>query len=116
MKTKALFWIPCIITILAILFMMMFSLVCFEMSGLDVPLCFFMHNIPALILVLVLIISWKWELIGGILTILASIFGFAYFNRSGENWGVVFIMAPFLLAGILFIAHHFVAKRSGIRE
>jgi hypothetical protein len=34
----------------------------------------FMHNIPALILLIVLIISWKHEIVGGIVFTLAGLF------------------------------------------
>jgi len=33
----------------------------------------FIHNIPALVLLLVIIISWKYEIVGGIVFILAGL-------------------------------------------
>jgi hypothetical protein len=33
----------------------------------------FMHNIPALILLVVLVISWKYEIVGGVAFILAGL-------------------------------------------
>lgn len=111
MINKLLYWIPRILGILAILFMMMFSLDCFEMGGRDTLICLAMHNIPALIVVLVLIIAWKWELIGGILFIAVSFTGAIYFNGFGSNWGVLPVMAPFLLTGILFLVHYFLFIR-----
>lgn len=112
MKKKFLFWSPRILAILAILFMMMFSLDCFE-GGVakDILICFIMHNIPALIILGVLIIAWKWELIGGILFVAVSFSGAIYFNGFGGNWGVLPVMAPFLLTGILFILYYFLYLR-----
>jgi len=111
MKEKLLFWIPRILAIIAIGFMMMFSMDCFEMGGTDILVCLFMHNIPALIIAAVLVIAWKWELPGGILFILVSIAGSVYFNGFGGNWGVLPIMAPFLVTGILFITHYYLYLR-----
>jgi hypothetical protein len=110
MKEKFLFWTPRILAILAILFMMMFSLDCFEMGGKDVLICLVMHNIPAFITIVVLVIAWKWELIGGLLFIAVSVAGTIYFNRSGDNWGVLVIMTPFLVTGILFIVHYYLNR------
>ena len=103
MKKKLLYWAPRILAILAILFMMMFSMDCFEMGGRDAWICLVMHNIPAFIIIAVLVIAWKWELIGGVLFIAVAIGGAIYFNGFGGNWGVLPVMVPFLLTGILFI-------------
>ena len=107
MKKRILCWSPRIIAILAILFLMMFSLDCFEMGGRDALICLVMHNIPAFITIAILVIAWKWELIGGILFITASFIGAIYFNGFGGNWGVLPLMAPFLIAGALFIIDYF---------
>jgi len=111
MKEKLLFWIPRIVGIIAILFMMMFSLDCFEMGGTDALVCLLMHNIPALIILLVLVIAWKWELVGGLLFIVASIAGTIFFKGFTTNPGVLPVMAPFLLTGILFLAHYYLYLR-----
>jgi hypothetical protein len=52
MKEKILLWTPRALTILAILFMMLFSMDCFEASYTvkEQLTCFGMHNIPAFIL------------------------------------------------------------------
>ena len=117
MTNKILFWAPRILGILAILFMMMFSLDCFGEYGTlkEKLICFMMHNIPAAIVIVALIISWKWELIGGSLFILASIAGSIFFNGFGKNYGALIIMFPFLLTGILFILHH-ILLRQKIRQ
>jgi hypothetical protein len=111
MKNKILFWTPRILAILAILFMMMFSLDCFENVGKDALVCLFMHNIPAFIIIIVLAIAWKWEWIGGILFVIAFFVGSIYFNAFGKNWGALIIMVPFLLTGILFIVHYYLYLR-----
>ncbi len=113
MKQKILYWTPRILAILAILFMMMFSLDCFgEYSTLrEKLLCFIMHNIPAYIVIAVLIIAWKRELAGGILFLLTALAGSLYFRAFSGNPGVLLIMLPFLITGILFIILNFYQKK-----
>ena len=108
MKEKMLFWLPRILTILAILFIMMFSL---DVFGGDEPLGrkllgFLIHNIPAFILTAVLVISWRREIIGGVVFILAAVAGsIIFFTHTGKIFSII-IMIPFLITGILFILHH----------
>ncbi len=71
---KYLYWAPRILSIMFILFLMLFSLDIFDME-LDfwgTALGLFMHNIPALFLLVILIISWKYEIVGGIIFTLAG--------------------------------------------
>jgi hypothetical protein len=105
MKEKILFWTPRILAILAILFMMMFSIDCFggNYTLREQLVCFVMHNIPAYILILALIIAWKWELAGGILFLLAAVAGSIYFRAFSGNPGVLIILFPFVITGVLFI-------------
>lgn len=113
MAKKVLYWTPRILGILAILFMMMFSLDCFgeDKTLKNQLICLFMHNIPALICIVVLIIAWKWELIGGAIFILAFIAGTIFFNSFTGNWGSLIVISPFLITGILFIADYRVNKK-----
>ena len=72
METKSdkfIFWTPRILTIIFILFLAMFSLDIFEgnYGFWGTLLGLFMHNIPSLVLVAILIISWKHELVGAII-------------------------------------------------
>mgnify|MGYP001488242872 CR=1 FL=1 len=108
MKEKTLYWTPRIVTVLAILFIIMFS---FDVFGGDEPLGqkllgFLIHNIPALILTAILVIAWKWEDIGGVVFILSAIAGSIIFYTHSGNTGSIIIMLPFLITGILFILHH----------
>ena len=107
MKEKILFWTPRILAILAILFMMLFSMDCFggNYTLREQLVCFFMHNIPAYILILALILAWKKEMAGGILFLLAALAGSIYFRAFSGNPGVLIILLPFVITGILFIVH-----------
>lgn len=114
MKEKMLIWSPRILAILAILFLMLFSFDCFEAGqGFRRQMtCFFMHNIPAYVIIAILVISWKWELLGGILFVAAAITGSIIFNGFDGNYGVNIIMAPFVIAGVLFMIHHYLYPRN----
>jgi len=107
---KFIFWTPRILAILFILFLAMFSLDIFEgnygfwgtIAGL------FMHNIPSIILLIVLLISWKHELVGAITFILAGIFYISILAMNPQfewymlSWSVI-IAGPAFLVGILFL-------------
>jgi hypothetical protein len=68
----------------------------------------FMHNIPALILLVVLIISWKHEIVGGIAFILAGLLYIVWVcMRPNFEWyrllWFLMISGPAFLIGILFL-------------
>jgi len=88
----------------------MFSLDVFE-SGLtlwQIVVGLFMHNIPALLLLIVLIISWKHEIVGGIVFILAGLFYVLMLTMDSKfewymlSWAIT-IAGPAFLVGILFL-------------
>jgi len=108
--SKFLYWTPRILSIIFILYLTLFSLDIFEMKlgfwGTIVGL--FMHNIPALILLIVLLISWKYEIVGGIVFILAGILYIVTLTMNPFEWYMLswslMIAGPAFLIGILFIA------------
>jgi hypothetical protein len=73
--------------------------------------CFLMHNIPVLVLVLFLVVAWKREMAGGILFLLAAVAGSIYFRAFTGNPQVLIILFPFLITGVLFILHHVLSKK-----
>ncbi len=69
------YWTPRILSIIFILFLALMSLDVFE-SGLSFWQtlgALLMHNIPVFILLAVLIVSWKYEIVGGVAFILAGL-------------------------------------------
>jgi hypothetical protein len=118
MTIQILRWTARILMIVAILFMLMFSFDVFEGdSSLGNKLLgFLMHNIPVLILAVILAIAWKKELWGGILIVLAAIAMMFYFHVFTGNWGALIILVPFLVAGILFIVCHYAGQKSAAGE
>ena len=121
MKPKFLYWTPRILSIVFILFLSLFSLDIFDMK-LDfwgTILGLFMHNIPVLFLLIILIISWKYEIVGGITFILAGVLYIARmlmtaFGNSFEwylvSWSLI-IAGPAFFIGILFLIGWFKKKK-----
>jgi hypothetical protein len=107
-ENKFIFWTPRVLSIIFIFFLMLFSLDIFSMNlGFwETILGLFMHNIPAIILAIVLIISWKYEIVGGITFILAGLFYIFLILKNGFEWYMLSwgltISGPAFLIGILF--------------
>ena len=117
-KLKLLHWTPRILSILFILFLAMFSLDVFDM-GLDIKqtiVALVMHNIPAFILLIVLIISWKYEIVGGIVFILAGLLYVLRLLISGNfewymlSW-IATISLPAITVGVLFMMSWFKKRK-----
>lgn len=113
MKEKILYLFPRVLAILSISFMMLFSLDSFEgdRSFFYKLGAFAGHNIPVFILILVLLIAWRKELIGGLLFVAASVTGFLFFHSFTGNPGSIVVITPFLLTGVLFILHYLLSRK-----
>lgn len=106
---KFIYWTPRILAILFVLFLAIFSLDVFEENygfwGMLLGL--FMHNIPALILLVVVIISWKHEIVGGIAFVLAGLVYIALLLMNSFEWymlsWIATIAGPAFFIGILFL-------------
>jgi len=108
MKERIFLWIPRVLTILAILFMMMFSIDVFEGNEpLGIKLVgFLIHNIPAFLLTCVLVLAWKYEVAAGIIFIVFTIAGSFFLGVFSGNPGSLIVIGPFVIIGLLFILHH----------
>jgi len=80
---------------------------------------FLIHLIPSFVLIIILIIAWKREFIGGIIFTLIGLgfspFIFIYnYNMNQSVWMSLFIILivtiPYVTAGILFILSHKMKK------
>lgn len=103
---KFLYWIPRIFSILFILFLAMFSLDVFESCNgfLECALALFMHNIPVLILAIILIIAWKHELVGAVSFALGGLLYIAQmvFNTLTNSFEWYMISWSLIIAGPAF--------------
>ena len=102
---RLLFWTPRVICILFTMFLSIFALDVFDgnYSFLETILAFLIHLIPNFIMIIVLVISWRWEWVGAVLF---TSFGVWYIATS---WGrfplsvYVTIAGPLFLLGVLFL-------------
>ncbi len=108
MKCHWFIWIPRIVMILVVLFMGMFSLDVFSSkAGLGMQLAgFLIHNIPALLLLLTLILTWKRPAVAGyiflVLGVALSLLFYVYFNRF-FLFDFTFFSLPVLICAYLFL-------------
>ena len=118
-----LYWFPRILCILAILFVSIFALDAFqpELTFWQQIQGFIMHLIPSFVLLLFLVIAWKWELIGGVIFVLIGLVlsPFIYMHNYNMNGSVrmsigiiAIIIFPFILVGIFFILGHNINKKT----
>jgi hypothetical protein len=116
-------WLPRILCILAILFISLFAADAFK-PGLTIWRQlgdFLMHIIPSFILLALLIVAWKWELIGGLIFIVIGL-AFSPFifmhnykmNHSvGMSLGIILMITfPFVVVGTLFLISHNKKKKN----
>lgn len=105
--SRIFFWSPRILSILYILFLSIFSLDVIEpgVSLSKILLGLFIHNIPSLLLLLILMISWKYEIVGGIAFILTGIVILALnlVPYSKDWYWSLLVVLPALLTGALFL-------------
>lgn len=107
------FLAPWILSLLLIIYLEIFSLE-FLAPGRDwveIIIGLFIHNVPLLSLLMVLVISWKYEIVGSIAFFLAGLF-YVILNlvRSQEVWYMALawtlpIGVPLFLISILFMIH-----------
>ena len=116
-------WAPRVLTILAILFVSMFSLDAFH-AGIPLKnqiLDWLMHMIPSFVLIIVLIIAWKWENIGGIifLSIGLAFSPYVFWGNYTHNHSIwlslviiLIITIPFILVGLLFMLSYHTKRKA----
>lgn len=115
--SKFVYWVPRILSILFISFLALMSLDVFspELSFWETVFGLFMHNLPALVLLVVLLISWKYEIVGGIAFILAGLLYFIILIRNSFEWymlsWIIQISGIAFLIGILFLVGWFKKKK-----
>lgn len=118
---KFVYWTPRILSILFLCFLALFSLdvISPELSFWQIIIGLFIHNIPVFILLVVLLISWKREIVGGIAFILTGALYVVMIltkvlNHSFKWYMVSWILTiagPAFFIGILFIRNWQIRKK-----
>ena len=63
-------------------------------------LALLIHLVPTFLVVIVLLIAWRWEWVGALLFIVVALF--FLLSSGGESW---IISGPLFLVGILFLVN-----------
>lgn len=107
---KVLYWAPRALAIIYILFISLFAL---DVFGAEFSLfALAIHMVPSMLLVITLIASWNWEIIGGIIFMML---GFVYIMlMTTQPISAYFIMSgPAFVIGSLFIFNYFFIRKRG---
>jgi len=111
---KFIYWTPRILSIIFIIFLALMSLdvIALNLSLKETIIGMLMHNIPALIMLIVLFISWRYEIVGGITFLLAGLAYIILLVQGGIAWYLalswsLIIAGPAFLIGILFLVNWF---------
>jgi hypothetical protein len=100
-------WAPRLAAILIIFFISLFSLDVFEMESSPLELLggFLIHNIPSIVLIVLLVFAWKRPVIGFVAFLLAAALFVAFFVRDIYALpNLVIFVLPILLIALLFYA------------
>ena len=109
---KFLYLSPRILSLLFVGFLSLFALDVFnEYQGWELVIAFFIHLIPSLVLLIGVIIAWRYSIVGTVI-----FFGFtawylweAGFDRPWSWYAV--IVGPALIVGCLYLADWLVRKK-----
>jgi hypothetical protein len=107
-RTKqAIFWTPRIVGILFAVFISLFALDIFsEGYGFwESILALLIHLVPTYLVILALIIAWRWEWVGAILFIALGAFYIIWSWREFPWVTYLAISGPLFLVGILFLVN-----------
>ena len=109
---KALYWLPRILGVGFIVFISLFAMDAFggNQTPTQMVLGFFIHMIPTFLLIIILLIAWKVEWVGGIFFIAIGLF-YCLFAQ-GQHWSAYCLVAgPPILIGILFILQYVLFRK-----
>lgn len=108
---KIVYLAPRVLGLCFVIFLSLFSLDVFsESSGWQTVVALFIHLLPSLILLLAVIIAWKYDLVGAVVFLAGAIF-YIWSVGLGRHWTwYAFISGPAALVGVLFILSWFNRK------
>ncbi|MGA2649363.1 MAG: hypothetical protein ABSF28_02515 [Terracidiphilus sp.] len=102
-----LYWSPRAFSIAFAIFLSLFALDVFnEVHGFrQTVFAFSIHLVPAMVIVAILIVAWRWEWIGtGMFSLAAVYYAVTMLSRNVKNWPAVSgISLPLLLIAAMFL-------------
>jgi len=106
---RLLYWSPRVLGVFFALFLNIFALDVFVRgrSLWLVLMAFLLHSIPTFAVVVILILAWHWEWVGGLFILLAA----GYVLEAKNNLAAILaISGPLLVTGALFLIGWFYRK------
>jgi len=100
---NAFYWLSRVLAILFIAFISMFALDVFGEPQWFLTLL--IHLIPSFILVILTIIAWKYEQLGGLMFIAAGVFMLIFFHPKS-----LIVSIPTVVIGTLFLGNKYFSK------
>ena len=102
---RLLFWTPRVLCILLAMFLSVFALDVFgEGYGFWQTIgALLLHLVPVYIVVIALVIAWRWEWVGAILFIASALFYLVWFWGRFHWSAYLGISGPLVLLGLLFL-------------
>jgi hypothetical protein len=103
-----LFWAPRILGILFAIFISLFALDIFDLQlGFwETLLGLFMHLIPTFLIVIALMLAWRWEWVGALFLGIGAYFILRF--SDGWDWlAYLLLVTPLFLIGVLFLVGWF---------
>ena len=100
-------WAPRVAAIMIIFFVTLFSLDVFEMGGTPLQLlgAFLMHNIPSIIMIILLLVAWKRPAVGFVAFLIAAVAFAVFFVRDISALpSLLLVVFPILMVALLFYA------------
>lgn len=108
--SKFIYWTPRILSIIFICFLTSFSfdVILPGLSLKQIITGMLLHNVPTFILIAVLVIAWKYEIVGGIAFITAGLLYIIFTARAEIAWYIklswsLTISGPAFIIGVLFL-------------
>lgn len=113
LRIKILHWFPRVLIIIYILFISVFALDAFygEASLVHKITDFLIHLIPSLFMILILLIAWQRELLGGLLFLIVGLIATFFYATFISASTFFCISCPLYLTGILFIISYLIKNR-----
>ena len=114
---RLLYWSPRILSLAFAIFLSLFALDVFnEIHGFwQTVLALSIHLIPAIVILAILLVAWRWEWIGaGLFSLAAVYYAVTMLSRNLNHWAaVIAISLPLLVIANLFFAGWL--QRSNVR-
>lgn len=107
------FWTPRVLSLFFAAFLVLFSFDVFSMGGTfwELALGFFIHNIPALILLFLIYFSWRNDLLGSLVFFIAGVLYMVliFFTDMFFLWSLI-ISGPAFLISLLYLLNWYKSK------